>query len=839
MLSAVLAVFLLVQPLLVPAGAAEPAVSEDFESYDVGAVYRDGPFSDSDLPAGAQVSKQVQAEQGGRFLRMSAANTAASDGTARVRMRTTKNFSDKFTVQWDYRTPDTSFAQLDIYLRQGGNVRARVTKKGTVDLLVLDAAKVAGKMESVYGTQPMKAGRWYTFKVQADEKQLVLEVYEKGADMALETHTIGQDATTLTKLFDPYAIWFDLWGRSDRTDTSAATVDLDEIYITEGHYQGLKKTEAADTSVVDGWDSLVLRSGGGSMKVDNLTLKTQSGGETVIRERFDTYSPGGVPAGWTVDNAPAAVAGEDGSKATLASAYGGLYASVLGDSISTYAGWSNDATRNSTTAGNLVSYPREDSGFDVNGTWWMQAVRGAGMELLVNNSYSGDELNPDEDPGIGLKRCMQLHDDRGRQPDVLLIYFGTNDAGAHKRHTDNLDLLRVNYARMMENIAATYPKAQVFYFTLLPRTEFDCLPYSALIRELVTGSGNPNFHLVDLQKDSGITLNNLKEHTVDNLHPNAKGMDAIAATVLKALEAAAGDKAAQGNGNTLELSADGQIRYKADVPSKGCELSVDVRFDRFGGSVGLYKGNRAMVSLRVAPGKNGTGMLQYFNGSWTDTGVTMEKGRWYNLCLEKSPRRATVNLWLDRTQVLSLDYATMADSHSCAAAAMTDVANDTWYHSAVDWVLANGVMSGFNSSSFVPYATLTRAQVVQVLYNREGQPDLNGAKHAFSDVPATQWYNNAVTWASARGVVSGYGGGIFKPDDPVSLEQVFVILWNYMGNPPLTGDADAVGPHSEWAGNAIGWSQASGVINGVPFQRVTDPANRAQTAQIMMELFAD
>ena len=77
MLSAVLAVFLLVQLALVPAYAAEPAVSEDFESYDVGAVYRDGPFSDSDLPAGAQVSKLVQAEQGGRFLRMSAACSRA------------------------------------------------------------------------------------------------------------------------------------------------------------------------------------------------------------------------------------------------------------------------------------------------------------------------------------------------------------------------------------------------------------------------------------------------------------------------------------------------------------------------------------------------------------------------------------------------------------------------------------------------------------------------------------------------------------------------------------------------------------------------------------------
>lgn len=178
----------------------------------------------------------------------------------------------------------------------------------------------------------------------------------------------------------------------------------------------------------------------------------------------------------------------------------------------------------------------------------------------------------------------------------------------------------------------------------------------------------------------------------------------------------------------------------------------------------------------------------------------------------------------------------LAAGHSCPAAAMNDVPDAAWYHAAVDWVLSNGVMSGFSSESFGPEATLTRAQVVQVLYNKEGQPALNGQTHTFSDVPADQWYNNAVTWASARGIVSGYGGGVFKPDDPVTLEQVFVILWNYVGNPPLTGDADAVGPHSEWAGNAIGWAQATGLLDNLPFKRVIDPANRAQTAQMLMNL---
>ena len=176
-------------------------------------------------------------------------------------------------------------------------------------------------------------------------------------------------------------------------------------------------------------------------------------------------------------------------------------------------------------------------------------------------------------------------------------------------------------------------------------------------------------------------------------------------------------------------------------------------------------------------------------------------------------------------------------AEDCPAKDMKDVAKDAWYHEGVDWVLANGVMSGFSADSFGPDATLSRAQMVQVLYNKEGKPALNGQTHAFTDVPTSQWYNNAVTWASARGVVGGYGNGKFGPDDAVTLEQVFVILWNHSGKPALTGDADAIGPHSEWAGNAIGWAQARGLPDGLQFTRVTDPATRAQIAHIMMNLF--
>ena len=69
--------------------------------------------------------------------------------------------------------------------------------------------------------------------------------------------------------------------------------------------------------------------------------------------------------------------------------------------------------------------------------------------------------------------------------------------------------------------------------------------------------------------------------------------------------------------------------------------------------------------------------------------------------------------------------------------AFADVSKGDWYYDAVSFAVENGIMSGYNASKFGPNDTLNRAMVVQVLYNKEGQPALNGLKHSFSDVPAS------------------------------------------------------------------------------------------------------
>ncbi|MBR2934294.1 MAG: S-layer homology domain-containing protein [Oscillospiraceae bacterium] len=175
---------------------------------------------------------------------------------------------------------------------------------------------------------------------------------------------------------------------------------------------------------------------------------------------------------------------------------------------------------------------------------------------------------------------------------------------------------------------------------------------------------------------------------------------------------------------------------------------------------------------------------------------------------------------------------TLAILPSASAAGFQDVKSDDWFAGAVDYVLANKLMNGYSVTDFGPNDSLSRAMMVQILYNKEGQPTVSG-DHGFSDVPVDQWFNNAVAWGAQKGVMSGYGDGKFGPEDTVTIEQIAVILWNYSGNPAFSASADTVGAHSDWAANGLGWAVEKGLLNGVPYQAVTDGATRAQTAQIL------
>lgn len=148
-----------------------------------------------------------------------------------------------------------------------------------------------------------------------------------------------------------------------------------------------------------------------------------------------------------------------------------------------------------------------------------------------------------------------------------------------------------------------------------------------------------------------------------------------------------------------------------------------------------------------------------------------------------------------------------------------DVSTDSWYYDAVTYVAEHGIMTGVSTGFFDPETKLTRGMLAQILYNLEDAPA--GATAGFLDVAPGDWYADAVNWAAAKGIVSGYGNGIFGPKDNVTREQMAVILYQYAvwkgydtdGSAALSKFADA-NQTSGWAVSAVEWAVGCGLISG-------------------------
>ena len=184
---------------------------------------------------------------------------------------------------------------------------------------------------------------------------------------------------------------------------------------------------------------------------------------------------------------------------------------------------------------------------------------------------------------------------------------------------------------------------------------------------------------------------------------------------------------------------------------------------------------------------------------------------------------------------------------SCPSAGFTDVPDEgNWAHAGIDYCVASGLMSGVGGNLFAPKMTTTRAQIVQILYNLEGEPKVSGTM-PFTDL-TQNWYKDAVLWAYQTGVVSGTSATTFAPDLPVTREQIAVILMGYaekvLGVTRTWAPADLsvypdAGSVSDWAKDALADAVTLGLISGASNdgQTLLNPqgsATREQVATILM-----
>lgn len=321
-----------------------------------------------------------------------------------------------------------------------------------------------------------------------------------------------------------------------------------------------------------------------------------------------------------------------------------------------------------------------------------------------------------------------------------------------------------------------------------------------------------------------------KEENVETLPGNKTGVafyfkDKTAKTVTVQW-VAEGDDATTYKPMTFSVDLSGVAYYQA--PSHGgsgssggsASTTYTLTFETNGGSAisKVTKNKGTTIDLaQYAPTKSGA----TFEGWYADKGLTKK------ITSVKLDANTTVYAKWTEAPVSGLPFG--------------DVKTADWFYNDVKYVYEKGMMAGTAADVFAPNATTTRAMIVTILYRLEGSPAVTGTS-AFVDVPAGQWYTDAVNWAAANQIVKGTSATTFAPNDSITREQMAAILYRYAQYKgyDVTKKADLSGYSdnsqvSAYAKDALAWANAAKLINGVTNTTLAPQGNatRAQVSAIL------
>lgn len=323
-----------------------------------------------------------------------------------------------------------------------------------------------------------------------------------------------------------------------------------------------------------------------------------------------------------------------------------------------------------------------------------------------------------------------------------------------------------------------------------------------------------------------------KEENVETLPGNKTGVafyfkDKTAKSVtVQWVAEGEGDDATTYKPITFSVDLSGVAYYQA--PSHGgsgssggsASTTYTLTFETNGGSAisKVTKNKGTTIDLaQYAPTKSGA----TFEGWYADKGLTKK------ITSVKLDANTTVYAKWTEAPVSGLPFG--------------DVKSADWFYNDVKYVYEKGMMAGTAADVFAPNTTTTRAMIVTILYRLEGSPAVTGTS-AFVDVPAGQWYTDAVNWAAANQIVKGTSATTFAPNDSITREQMAAILYRYAQykgydvtkKADLSGYSDN-GQVSAYAKDALAWANAAKLINGVTNTTLAPQGNatRAQVSAIL------
>ena len=257
---------------------------------------------------------------------------------------------------------------------------------------------------------------------------------------------------------------------------------------------------------------------------------------------------------------------------------------------------------------------------------------------------------------------------------------------------------------------------------------------------------------------------------------------------------------------------------------------------------------KAVVTAPTCTAKGYTTHTCACGDSYVDTYVDALGHAWDNGKVTKEPTATETGV---RTYTCTRCSATKTETIPATGSVdvtqmFTDVTKN-WAYPGIQYCVTHGIMGGMGNGTFAPTGTTTRAQIVQILYNLEGTPAVSGTT-PFTDLTAN-WYKPAILWAYQNNVVAGTSPTTFAPDQPVTREQIAVILTQYMFHvlkmertwtpADLSTFPDGANV-SSWAKEAMQDAVALGLINGtkasdgVVYLDPQGSAVRQQVATILM-----
>ena len=485
----------------------------------------------------------------------------------------------------------------------------------------------------------------------------------------------------------------------------------------------------------------------------------------------------------------------------------------------------------------------------------------SGTEIADDAKLNDIETLPENRQGVAFYLNAQNKDTR-----TITVQWTTDDGtDVGESATFSVDLSGVTLA-MAEDSAPVIRPAKLHDNAETNAYKDEDLYTAGSYKAAITSQGAGGVYNV------AITAQQLREHTNNGTPKKTKGywvgFDVVApegVTKYKyALGATIPDDATANEVETLPENKTGVAFYFKDKTAR----IITVQWIAESEEATVYKPMTFSVDLSgvayyQAPSHGGSGssggsvsttytLTFETNGGSAISKVTKNKGTSIDLA-QYAPTKsgATFEGWYADKGLTKKITSVKLDANTTVYAKWTeapvsglpfgDVKTADWFYNDVKYVYEKGMMAGTAADVFAPNATTTRAMIVTILYRLEGSPAVTGTS-AFVDVPAGQWYTDAVNWAAANQIVNGTSATTFAPNDSITREQMAAILYRYAQykgydvtkKADLSGYSDN-GQVSAYAKDALAWANAAKLINGVTNTTLAPQGNatRAQVSAIL------